>query len=194
MNLRPRCSQRKGFSLGRRLNLWRQFHDVGGIGLSHAGRVAVKGFGLHAGGRRKRRGLRQIRRHIRPHRRNLRRRYRVIRAVQAEQGLHHLWLEGTDRLVRHCGGGAVAGRGQGVFQRADDQATHQVRITETYLGLGRVDVDIKLLRIDLDKQGGQRMAVARQKIGIGSTQGAGQQLVAYRAVVDEQVLVRRIAA
>ena len=38
------------------------------------------------------------------------------------------------------------------------------------------------------------MAVAGQEVGIGPAQGALQQPVAHRAAVDEQVLVRRVAA
>ncbi len=56
-----------------------------------------------------------------------------------------------------------------------------------------MDVDVEVLRVDLDEQGGQRMAVARQEVGIGGPQRPGQQLVAHRPVIDEQVLVHGIA-
>ncbi|MNI46244.1 hypothetical protein D3C73_1006960 [compost metagenome] len=83
---------------------------------------------------------------------------------------------------------------QGVAQGADDQAAHQRRIAEAHLGLGRVDVHIDIKRVDVDEEGRRRMPVARQEVGVGPPQGALQQAIAHWAAVDEQELVRRIAA
>ncbi len=88
----------------------------------------------------------------------------------------------------------MAGGGQGVAQAADDQAAHQGRIAEPDLGLGRVDVDVDEQRVDLEEQHRRRVAVAGQEVGIGAAQGALQQPVAHRAAVDEQILVRGVAA
>ena len=79
--------------------------------------------------------------------------------------------------------------GEGVPQRADDQAAHQGRIAEADLRLGRMDVDVHFLRVDFQEQRQHGVAVAGQEIGVGSAHGADQQLVADRAAVDEQVLV-----
>ena len=92
------------------------------------------------------------------------------------------------------GGGAVAGGVQGVAQGADDQAAHQGRVAEPDLGLGGVDVDVHVQRVDVQEQDGGRVPVPRQKVGIGAAQGPLQQPVLHRAAVDEQILMRRIAA
>ena len=67
-------------------------------------------------------------------------------------------------------------------------------VAEAHFGLGRMHVDVDLARIERDEQRQQRMAVARQIIGIGAAHRADQQLVAHRAAVDEQILPERVGA
>ena len=55
-------------------------------------------------------------------------------------------------------------------------------------------VDVDLARIERDEQRDDRVAVARQIIGIGRAHRAEQELVAHRAAVDEQILAERIGA
>ena len=92
------------------------------------------------------------------------------------------------------GRGAVAGGGERVAQRADDQPAHQAGVAEAHLGLGRMDVDVDLLGRPVEKQRHDRMAVARQDVLIGAAHRADQQLVAHRPAVDEEILVARQAA
>ena len=53
-------------------------------------------------------------------------------------------------------------------------------------------VDVDLARIERHEQGHQRMAVARQIIGVSGAHRADQKLVAHRAAVDEQILPERV--
>ena len=85
----------------------------------------------------------------------------------------------------------MAGGGQRMAGRADDQAAHQARIAEAHLGLGGMDVHIHLLRRHLEEQRHQRMAVAGKEILIGPAHGALQQPVAHGPIVDEQELLGR---
>ncbi len=87
----------------------------------------------------------------------------------------------------------MPGAGQDVPQAADDQSTDEGRIAEADLRLGRVDVDVHQGRIEIKVEGGGRVAVAGQEVGVGGPQRALQQAVAHRPAVDEQVLVRRVA-
>ncbi len=66
----------------------------------------------------------------------------------------------------------MAGAGQRVAQRADDQAAHQARIAEAHLGLGRMDVDVDLVGGAGDEQRHHRMAVAREKVLVGAAHRA----------------------
>ncbi len=89
---------------------------------------------------------------------------------------------------------ALALARQRLLQRAHDQPAHQAGVAEAHLGLGRMHVDVDLARIERDEQRQQRMAVARQIIGIGAAHRADQQLVAHRPAVDEQILPERVGA
>ena len=55
-------------------------------------------------------------------------------------------------------------------------------------------VDVHFACIDRDEQRDQRVAVARQIVGIGGAHRAEQKLVAHRAAVDEEILAKRIGA
>ena len=92
--------------------------------------------------------------------------------------------------VRRCG--ANAGAGQRLADRAEDQAAHQAGIAEADIGLGRVDVYVDQCRIERDEQRGDRVPVARQNIGEGAANGAGDQPVAHRPAVDVDILLQRI--
>ena len=75
-----------------------------------------------------------------------------------------------------------------------EQRAHQRRIAEAHLGLGRMHVDVDLARIERDEQRHDRMAVARQIVGIGAAHHADQELVAHRPAVDEEILPERVGA
>jgi hypothetical protein len=78
--------------------------------------------------------------------------------------------------------------------RTHDQSAHQTAVAEAHLGLGRVHVDVDFARLKRDEQRQQRMAVARQIIGVGAAHRADHNLVAHRAPVDEQILPERVGA
>ena len=98
-------------------------------------------------------------------------------------------LERSERGLGHGVGSAVAGGRQRVTQRTDDQAAYQTGVAEAHLGLGGVDVDVELVLRAIEEQHHHGMAVARQEILVGAAHRAGQQLVAHRPSVDEQILV-----
>ena len=75
-----------------------------------------------------------------------------------------------------------------------DQGANQAGIAKAHFRFRRVHVDVDFGRRKLDKQRHERMAIARQIIGIGRTHGTDEQLVAYRPSVDEQILAERIGA
>ena len=102
--------------------------------------------------------------------------------------------EGGDGGAAAGGRRALAVARQRLLQRADEQAAHQAGIAEAHLGLGRVHVDVDLARIERDEQRHDRMAVARQVVGIGGAHHADQELVAHRPAVDEEILAERIGA
>ena len=74
-------------------------------------------------------------------------------------------------------------------QARNDEPAHEGRITEPYLGLGRVDVHVDFLGRDIEEEGEYRMPITRQHIGIGPAHRADQQPVLHRAAIDEQILV-----
>ncbi len=92
------------------------------------------------------------------------------------------------------GGSALALARERLGQRADQHAAHEPAVAEAHLGLGRMHVDVDLARIERDEQRNDRMAVARQIIGIGGAHHADQELVADRAAIDEEILAERIGA
>ena len=67
-------------------------------------------------------------------------------------------------------------------------------VAEAHFGLGRMHVDVDLARVERDEQRQQRMAVARQIVGVGRAHRAEQKFVAHRPAVDEQILRQRIGA
>ena len=59
--------------------------------------------------------------------------------------------ESAGEPCRAGGRGAYAGGGERLLDRADDQPAHEAWITETYVGLGRVDVDVDQCRVERRK-------------------------------------------
>ena len=59
-------------------------------------------------------------------------------------------------------------RASASFSARTISAAHQPAVAEAHLGLGRMHVDVDLARLERDEQRQQRMAVARQIIGIGA--------------------------
>ena len=104
------------------------------------------------------------------------------------------------RAERRDGGAAAGRRGaaalarQPFLQRVHQQRAHQAGIAEPHLGLGRMHVHVHLARRQRDEQRDDRMAVARQIVGVGAAHHAEQQLVAHRPAVDEQILPERVGA
>ncbi|ODN71605.1 hypothetical protein A6302_01026 [Methylobrevis pamukkalensis] len=86
----------------------------------------------------------------------------------------------------------MPGRHMGGPQRADQKPPHEGGIAEAHVGLGRVDVDVHLVRVERQEQGDGRIAVGRHHVGIAGPYGAEQRLVAHRPAVDEQELGQRI--
>ena len=84
----------------------------------------------------------------------------------------------------------MARRLDGLFQRADDEAAHQAAIAEAHFRLGRMHIDVDLMRVAAQKQRQRRMAPRGQIIHIGRTHGPGEELVAHEAPVDEEILRR----
>ena len=85
-------------------------------------------------------------------------------------------------------------RGERGLERLHDQRADQSGIAKAHFGLGRMNVDVDLARIERDEQRHQRMTVARQIIGVSPAHRADQKLVAHRPAVDEQILAERIGA
>ena len=85
-------------------------------------------------------------------------------------------------------------RASACFERMHDQRAHQAGIAKTHFGFGRMHVDVDLARRERDEQSDQRMAVARQIIGVGRAHRADQELVADRPAVDEKILAERVGA
>ena len=83
----------------------------------------------------------------------------------------------------------MAGGGERGAQRTDDQAAHDAGVAEAHLGLGGMDVDVDQRGRRLEEQRHHGMAIARQEILVGAAHGAGEQLVAHRPAVDEEILV-----
>ncbi|MNH02862.1 hypothetical protein D3C79_621080 [compost metagenome] len=88
-------------------------------------------------------------------------------------------------------GQRLGGRGlaaQGGEQGLEDEVVHQAGLVEAHLVLGRVDVHIHLVRIQLDVEhiGGE--AVGRQQLVIGLADGMIDELVAHHAAIDVGVL------
>ena len=55
-------------------------------------------------------------------------------------------------------------------------------------------VDVDIGRIERQEQHRHRVAVARQHVGEGAADGAGDQLVAHRPAVDIGILLQRVGA
>ena len=81
---------------------------------------------------------------------------------------------------------------QMLLDRADDQAANGRGVTKAHFGFRRVDVDVDLRRIAFDEQRRDRMPVRGQEVEIGASERAGERLVAHRAPVDEQELLRGV--
>ena len=74
----------------------------------------------------------------------------------------------------------MAGARQGMSQSADDQAAHQGGVAKAHLGLGGVDIDVHEAGFKLHIEGGDRMPVPCEKVGVGAAEGALDQPVLHR--------------
>src|SRR5579872_5009775 len=97
--------------------------------------------------------------------------------------------EGGECRLRDGGRGAMTGVRHRLPQRADDQTAHEVGVAETHFCLGRMDVDVDRLRRPIEEESHHRMTIAREEILIRTAHRASQELVAYRAAIDEEILV-----
>ena len=82
----------------------------------------------------------------------------------------------------------MSGTREALAQRADDEAAHEAGIAEAHFGLGRVDVDVDRARLAADEQRQRRVPPGGQKIHVGGTHRAREQLVAHRPAVDVKIL------
>src|SRR5437764_5179124 len=69
---------------------------------------------------------------------------------------------------------------------------HGSRIAETNLSLGRMDVDVDQLRLDLDEEHDGGMTVEVEIVG-GAAGGVREDLVFHQPAVDEEVLIAAAA-
>ena len=81
-----------------------------------------------------------------------------------------------------------------VLQRANDQATHELRIPEAHFRLCRMHVHVDIARRQIEEERHNRMAVAREEILIRRANGADDQLVLHRTAIDEEMLMLARAA
>ena len=102
--------------------------------------------------------------------------------------------EGAHHAGRARGRRANARCGERLLDRADDQPAHEAGIAETHVGLGRMDVDVDQCRIERQEKHCYGVAVARQHVGEGAADRAGDQLVAHRTAVDIGILLQRVGA
>ena len=79
-----------------------------------------------------------------------------------------------------------------VPERADDERADAVRIAESELGLGGMDVHVHLLGRQRQEQGQHGIAPLRHEIAIGRAHGAGEQLVAHRAAIDGEIKLEAV--
>ena len=88
-------------------------------------------------------------------------------------------------------GGGEAGSGAGLHQRgADgiaDEVVDEAGLAETDFGLGRMNVDVHLLRGHLQKQQHHGEAGGRKDVAVGLAECVEDQLVTDEALIDEDV-------
>ena len=82
---------------------------------------------------------------------------------------------------------ADAGLAQGFGDGADDERPHQAGLAKANLGLRRVHIHIDGARIDVEIERDRWMATCRQQIRIGAAHRAGEQLVAHRPPIHEEM-------
>src|SRR5947209_20132324 len=88
-----------------------------------------------------------------------------------------------------AGGAALALFVERLAEAADDQPANRRGIAEANLGLGRMHVDVDLLQRNVEEQGSDWMAVARNKVAIGRTKRTDEQAVLHWPRIDEQILL-----
>ena len=86
----------------------------------------------------------------------------------------------------------MQGLAEALLDRADHEPAHETRIAKAHFGFRRVDVDVDLARIAGDEERDHCVAVGRQEVHVGRPQRARERLVAHRAAVDEDELVKRV--
>ena len=91
-----------------------------------------------------------------------------------------------------CSRGAMAGAFENGAQAVDDEVAHRACIAKADFGLGRMDVDIDGVRVEVDEQRQQGMPPTRDEITIGPAYRSDQQPIAHRPAIDEQELHRCI--
>ena len=82
----------------------------------------------------------------------------------------------------------------GVLKGSDDQAANFLGVSEPYFCFGWVHIDINIFIRQVEEEGDHRMSVSMQHIGIGGADATNNKAVFYRAAIDEQILMLRIAA
>ena len=81
---------------------------------------------------------------------------------------------------------------EGAFDALLDRDMHCARVAEPHLGLGRMDVDVDQLRLDLDEEDDGGMTVEVEVVG-GAAGGMREHFVLHQPAVDEEVLIAAAA-
>ena len=81
---------------------------------------------------------------------------------------------------------------QTLFQGANHEPARKARITKAHFRLGRMDIDIDLARIAIEKQDKGWMPPLRHIIHVSRAHRANEQFVADGPPVDEEILRLRI--
>ena len=83
---------------------------------------------------------------------------------------------------------------QRLLDRVQNGGMHAPAVTKTNLRLRRVNIDVQILGIDVEKEQNSGMRSGRHGIPIGFSNGMGHDPVADHSLIDEQELRRRAAS
>ena len=93
-----------------------------------------------------------------------------------------------ERLVRHGSGGSRSLLAQRRPDTRHDGAPDRLRVAESDLGLGGMDVDVHIPRRHVDVERDHRLAVVRDQALVGAAERAVEDAVPHYPPVHEQVL------
>ena len=115
-----------------------------------------------------------------------------------------LWAEltglltgGADQLRYGGGRGQLVFRthiGQCAVQGAIQEVVHRAPLAEAHFVLGRVHIDVDAVGFQLQEQHECGVPTIEQHVTVGLAHSVGNQLVAHRTAIDEEVLQVCLAA